>query len=54
MTVKLSEVIDRWIIENESLVREIRDYKDEYKKGYVDGIESAIESLKISLEDSAE
>lgn len=32
MTVKLSEVIDRWIIENESLVREIRDYKDEYKK----------------------
>ncbi len=31
MTVKLSEVIDRWIIENESLVREIRDYKDEYK-----------------------
>jgi len=50
--MKIKEAIEKWLQENKALVAEIKDYKsDEYKSGIADGIEIALESLKVYLEE---
>lgn len=49
--MKIEDAIKIWENENIQLIEEIRDFKaSEYKNGMADGIEIAIESLKIYLE----
>ncbi|MBZ4686894.1 MAG: hypothetical protein PWQ96_558 [Clostridia bacterium] len=50
--MKIKEAVEKWQQEYEAIVAEIRDFKsDEYKSGLADGIEMAIESLLVYLEE---
>lgn len=51
----LKEAIERWERENSTLLYEIRGYKSsEYKIGFADGLEQALESLKSYLSECTE
>ena len=50
--MKFQEIVAKWEKENTELITVIRSYKPtEYKEGFTDGIEVAIQSLQVYLED---
>lgn len=51
----IKQIILKWEKENMAIVNEIRDYKStEYKSGFADGIELAVQSLLAYLDDQFE
>ncbi|MBO8128447.1 MAG: hypothetical protein H0Z39_04510 [Peptococcaceae bacterium] len=49
MTIK--EIIEKWYAENKEIIEEMRNYKaDNYKLGYADGMETALDTLKMYLD----
>ncbi|WP_035268373.1 hypothetical protein [Desulfitibacter alkalitolerans] len=53
--MKFQEIILKWEKENMEIIEEIRNYKStEYKTGFADGMEIAIQSLLAYLADECE
>lgn len=48
--MKFKEIISKWNIQNMAMVEEIRGFKEqEYKEGFADGVEYAIQALLVEL-----
>lgn len=48
--MKIKKIISKWNMQNMAMVEEIRGYKEqEYKIGFADGIEYAIQALLAEL-----
>ncbi len=53
--MKFQEIVLKWEKENMEIVEAIRDYKStEYKTGFADGMEVAIQALLTSLREEYE
>ena len=49
------EIVIKWEKENMEIINEIRNYKStEYKTGFADGMEVAIQSLLVCLQEEYE
>jgi len=53
--MKFKEIVLKWEKENMLIIKEIRSFKStEYKSGFADGMEVAIQSLLAYMEDECE